>query len=304
MPKTISISLLCFLFLIAYPFKNKTESSPIINTLPIQTVSEKKPIGNNESEEKKFQQIMNLALANKLHDEPLEIILQRVAQEFIGAKYQAGLLDQTNKESLFISLTKFDCVLFVETVLGLVKGITVQDYNYSTFINNIQDQRYRTQNITYCDRLHYFSDWIAENENKGFVKNLTPSLGGIQLNKQLNFMTANRSKYPQLENNESNFQCIKETEGNLNKLNLSYIPTNRIRSIYPKLKSGDIIAITTKIKGLDVTHTGLIYQQNNQTGLIHASPAGQVTIAKDLQNYVQNVPQAIGIFVIRPLDPR
>ncbi|WP_330203375.1 N-acetylmuramoyl-L-alanine amidase-like domain-containing protein [Cyanobacterium sp. DS4] len=304
MPKTICISLLCFLFLIAYPFKNKTESSPIINTLPVQTVSEKKPIGNNEYEEKKFQQIMNLSLANKLQEQSIEIILQTVAKEFMGAKYQAGLLDQTNKESLFISLTKFDCVLFVETVLGLVKGITVQDYNYSTFITNIQKQRYRTQNVTYCDRLHYFSDWIAENEKKGFVKNLTQSLGGIRLDKQLNFMTVNRSKYPQLNNNEINFQCIKKVEADLNKLNLSYIPTNKIKSIYPQLKLGDIIGITTKIKGLDVTHTGLIYRQNNQTGLIHASPAGQVTVAKDLQSYVQNVPQAIGIFVIRPLDPR
>lgn len=304
MSKTISLSVMFFLFFIAFSLKDKTESRPIVNTLPVQIVSETKPIRNNNSDEKKFQQIMNLAQANKLYEQRLETIIQTVAQQFIGVKYQAGLLDQTNKESLFISLTKFDCVLFVETVLGLVKGITVQDYNYSTFITNIQEQRYRTQNVTYCDRLHYFSDWIAENENKGFVKNLTPSLGGIPLDKQLNFMTVNRSKYPQLNNNESNFQCIKKVEENLNKLNLSYIPTNKIKSIYPQLKSGDIIGITTKIKGLDVTHTGLIYRQNNQTGLIHASPAGQVTVAKDLQSYVQNVPQAIGIFVIRPLDPR
>ena len=37
---------------------------------------------------------------------------------------------------------------------------------------------------------------------------------------------------------------------------------------------------------------------------IHASPAGQVTIAKDLQKYISKVDKAIGIFLVRPLDPR
>lgn len=93
---------------------------------------------------------------------------------------------------------------------------------------------------------------------------------------------------------------------NLTPLNLTYIPTNKIKTIYPQLKSGDIIGITTQIQGLDVdvTHTSLIYKQDNQTGLIHGSPAGQVTTAQDLQKYVRNVPDAIGIFVVWPVDPR
>ncbi|NCQ70971.1 MAG: hypothetical protein GPI99_18195 [Microcystis aeruginosa W13-15] len=39
-------------------------------------------------------------------------------------------------------------------------------------------------------------------------------------------------------------------------------------------------------------------------GLIHASPTGQVTIAKDLEKYITKVDKAIGIFVVRSLDPR
>jgi hypothetical protein len=56
---------------------------------------------------------------------------------------------------------------------------------------------------------------------------------------------------------------------------------------------------------LDTTHTGLVYRfSDDKIGLIHASPAGQVTIAKDLQKYITKVDKAIGIFVVRPLDPR
>jgi len=303
MLKNVFLSCLFFVFFIVYSSNHKTESRQIINPFPIKISQEKQVIPNN-FDRQKFQQIMEFSLAEKLSQQPLDRIMQKIAQQFLGAKYQAGLLDKTNKETLIVSLTQFDCVLFVETVLGLVRGIAIQDYTYPTFVNHIQEQRYRNQNISYCDRLHYFSDWINTNQNQGIVVNLTSSLGGIPLNKQLNFMSVNRSKYPQLKDNESNFQCIKKIEENLTTLNLTYIPTNKIKTIYPQLKSGDIIGITTQIQGLDVTHTGLIYRQNNQTGLIHASPAGQVTITQDLQRYVQNVPKAIGIFVIRAVDPR
>ena len=90
-------------------------------------------------------------------------------------------------------------------------------------------------------------------------------------------------------------------EKKLEQLTFNYLPTHNIRSIYHQLKPGDIIGIATNIKGLDFTHTGLVYQdRRGNIGLIHASPAGQVVIAKDLQSYVQNVRNAIGIVVSRP----
>jgi hypothetical protein len=116
-------------------------------------------------------------------------------------------------------------------------------------------------------------------------------------------MTTHQGSYPQLVNNEANYQCIAKVEQKLNQLNLSYIPTNRIKYIYSHLQSGDIIGITTHIVGLDVTHTGLVYRQGNQVGLIHASPVGGVSIAADLQQYVSRVPSASGIVVVRPVDP-
>jgi Protein of unknown function (DUF1460) len=262
------------------------------------------PIPNN-ADGQRFQQIRNKAIAENLSQKPLDAMMQNIAKQFLGSAYQAGLLDKSAKETLVASLTQFDCVLFVETVLALVRGIAVEDYTYSTFTQNIVDQRYRQGKMeTYCDRLHYFSEWIADNEKRGNVVNLTPSLGGIPLNKTLNFMTTHRGSYPQMVKNEANYQCIAQVERNLRQLNLTYLPTSRIKSVYSQLKSGDIIAITTNIAGLDVTHTGLVYRQGNQVGLIHASPAGQVTIATDLQKYVSRVPKAIGIFVVRPVDPR
>jgi hypothetical protein len=157
----------------------------------------------------------------------------------------------------------------------------------------------------YCSRLHYFVDWIAENQKRGNVQNLAPELGGISLHKTLNFMTTHPQSSPRLVSDKATYQCMVQQEAQLDRLTIDYIPTNQIRRLYSQLQPGDIIAVATNIPGLDVTHTGLVYRQpNGNIGFIHASPAGQVTIARDLERYISRVDHAIGILVARPTDPR
>ncbi|MDE5085799.1 MAG: DUF1460 domain-containing protein, partial [Trichodesmium sp. St16_bin2-tuft] len=130
-------------------------------------------------------------------------------------------------------------------------------------------------------------------------------LGGERVNKQLFFMSKNRWKYPNIARNNTNYQCIVSMENSISRLKINYIPYYKISSVYSQLKPGDIIAIATKIKGLDVTHTGLVYANyDGNIGLIHASPAGKVTVAYDLERYTWNVESAIGVLVARPVDPR
>jgi hypothetical protein len=277
-----------------YPQENSTrsENSSLISLNTKQ----------NTEDYQGFQSITNEAISQNLSNKSIGEIMQNIALKLLGSKYEAGLLDQSKTETLFVSLTKFDCVLFVENVLALTRGIVVKDYQYSTFVNNLTEQRYRDGKLTnYCSRLHYFSEWVADNEKRGHVQNITGLLGGVKLDKQLNFMTKNRSLYPQLANNNETYKCIENVEKNLYSLDIKYIPTAKIKQIYSQLKPGDIVGIVTSIEGLDVTHTGLIYRQGANIGLIHASPAGKVTIASDLQQYVSKVNKAIGITVARPL---
>jgi hypothetical protein len=258
----------------------------------------------NSSDEIKFQEIMKLAITQQWYQLSMGEIMQKVSDQLLGSEYKAGLLDQYSQETLVASLTQFDCVLFVETVLALTRGIIIQNYQYSTFIEHLTQQRYWNGNLNgYCSRLHYFSEWIADNQRREIVKNIGLDLGGIQINKKLNFMSNHRSSYPQLVNNNQNYQCIQEMEKNLTNLTIDYLPTKQIKTVYNQLKSGDIIGITTNISGLDVTHTGLVYRnQNGNIGLIHASPIGKVTIASDLQTYVSKVENSTGILVARPVD--
>ena len=248
-----------------------------------------------------FHRVMQYAFDAQLTDRPFGEIMQAIAEQFLGTPYVGGLLDKSNQETLVVTLKGFDCVLFIESVLAIARGVAVQDYAYEGFRDRIQEQRYRDGQLNgYCSRLHYFSDWIDDNQNRQIVHNITDKLGGIPLNTTLNFMTENRQYYPQLAN-ESDYQCIRDQESQLANLNIHYIPQDQIATIYPNLQPGDIIATATDIPGLDVTHTGLVYRlPDGNIGFIHASPSGEVTISRDLQSYVQAVDGQIGIIIARP----
>lgn len=254
----------------------------------------------------RFEKVVQYAKRQNLHDRSIGEIVQAIADYFLGKPYAEGLLDKSGEEKLLVTLNKFDCVLFVETVLAIGRGVAVQDYDYQNFVNRIEEQRYLNGKMNgYCSRLHYFSEWINDNQKRQTVENITAQLGGVPMNKTLNFMTQHRSSYPQMVKDETTYQCIVSQEADLAKTTVNYIPTNRIKRVYSQLKPGDIVAVATEIKGLDVTHTGLVYRNaDGNMGLIHASPAGEVTVAYDLQRYIRRVESAIGIVVARPINPR
>lgn len=254
----------------------------------------------SSSDQKIFDRLMRQAIERNWSARSLGDSIQSIADYFLGAPYAEHLLDQTPRETLFVSLKEFDCVLFIETVLAMARGIAQQDYSDTTFTRHIQEQRYANGEMNgYCSRLHYFSQWIADNQRRGIVEDRTRLLGGIPLNKPLNFMSTNWKKYPKLVESEKEYQCIRQLESTIDASQIYYIPTHQIQSHYTELQAGDIIAIATSVPGLDVTHTGFVYRSSEGTGLIHAAPSG-VKISTDLQTYVSRVDAAIGILVVRP----
>jgi len=287
---------------------------PEISYSQLLEVLARRPDSNNTERETvaqpediaRFEKVVQYAKQQNLHDRPIGEILQAIADNFLGKPYAEGLLDKSGEEKLIVTLNKFDCVLFVETVLAISRGVAVKDYDYQNFVNRIEEQRYLNGKMNgYCSRLHYFSEWINDNQKRQTVENITAQLGGVPMKKTLNFMSQHRSSYPQMVKDEATYQCIVNQEAELAKTTVNYIPTNRIKSVYSQLKPGDIVAVATDVKGLDVTHTGFVYRNaDGNLGLIHASPAGAVTVAYDLQRYISRVESAIGIVVARAIDPR
>ncbi len=273
---------------------------PILPTAPVDLSLA--PAGQPDPE---FERMMQWAQQNKLAERSLPKILQAVSEQFVGAAYREHLLDRADQETLFVSLKEFDCVLLVETVLALSRGIAAQDYTYSAFTQNLQTQRYWNGEINgYCSRLHYFSAWLQDNAKRNVVTDISATLGGNSLNKPLNFMSQHWQNYPQLLNNPTNRQCIQAMEARIETTSMRYVLRRQIASLYSKLQPGDIVAITTDIPGLDATHVGLVYRTaSGNIGLIHAAPTVGVKRSPDLQTYVDRL-GAPGILVARPIDPR
>ena len=287
----------CLLLVLAGCRQTETPAPPLDPPATVSRIN----IADDSTAEGLFQEVMAYAREERLHERPLGEIMTTVGQWFSGRPYAAGTLDASPVERLVIKLDGFDCVTFVESMLALARGISGQDYTYDAFAENLLDLRYRGRRLDgYCSRLHYFSEWIADNEKRGNVTNITASLGGIPLEKTLNFMSEHRESYAQLAHNDSLFAGIVEMEERIADLQLFYIPQNRIRDVYPRMKSGDILALATDIGGLDVAHTGLAYRfDDGMIGLLHASTSQGVTVSPDLQEYVENNRRQIGIVVAR-----
>lgn len=259
----------------------------------------------NSADGKIFQQLVEYGEETQLDQVSMGQIVQSIAHQLLNSEYKAGLLDQFSQETLVVSLRQFDCLLFIENVLAIANNIATKNHSYQAYTKNLENQRYWGGKINgYCSRLHYFSDWIKDNQKRGNIRNITTELGSIKITKKLDFMTTHRQSYKNLAKNDTNFKCIARVEQSLSP-DFNYIPTKDIRQTYSGLESGDIVGVATNIPGLDFTHTGFVYRQSNgKVGLIHASPAGKVVIAQDLQNYIGNVDNAIGIVVSRANKPK
>jgi len=239
-----------------------------------------------------------------MQSESLPDIIKYVGEKLTGTPYEAGTLDVNKDEKLVIHFSGFDCVTFVENVLAITKMIRADEHDIRDYSAELMDIRYRNGKIEdYTSRLNYFSDWIYDNENKGIVKNITKEIGGERYDKELNFMTTHKDAYAPLKNNPELVKKMKSIEDDLNTREMYYIKKGKINEYYSELQTGDIFALTTEIKGLDVTHTGYIYMKGSTAHIMHESQAaGEVIVSSNsLKEYLSSIKKSTGVMIARPV---
>ncbi|MEM6895514.1 MAG: N-acetylmuramoyl-L-alanine amidase-like domain-containing protein [Bacteroidota bacterium] len=225
-----------------------------------------------------------------------------IGKTFLGTPYVEKTLEVGKTEQLVINLSGLDCTTFVENVLAFGKLVKNESYAFEDFTQALQTIRYRDGVLNgYPSRLHYFTDWIRNNAQKGLVKDITNELGGEIVSKPINFMGTHRNLYPFLSSDE-NHEAILEVEAGLAKEELCILQQNQIAEKEHLIQSGDIIALATSIKGLDVTHTGLAIEKDGRIHLLHASSTGEVTVTdQPLVDYLKKIKNNTGIVVARPV---
>ena len=240
-------------------------------------------------------------------------IVARIGRNFLGTRYTPHTLEVPGEEGLVIELEELDCVTFVENVLALARlvqrvplGILAEERVYRAFYSGIlTNVRYRKGRLDgYPSRLHYFSEWITDNEEMGMVRHVSAELGGVPDPEPVTFMTTHPEAYRQLNEDPSFLEAVKELEAELSGSPRIYIPQAGIAAIAGGIENGDIIAATSTVEGLDVAHTGIALWVDGQLHLLHAPLVGDsVQISElPLADRILAKRGQDGIMVARPLD--
>ena len=230
-------------------------------------------------------------------------LVVEIGQCFLHAPYKGRTLEAGGKEKLIVNFTQFDCFTFLETVLALSHCFVVGRTSLREFRRKLMFIRYRHGIITgYTSRLHYFTDWLRDNEQKKIVGDISRRLGGKPRRKKINYVTTNRTSYSALKN-EKEFQKMVIIEKNLSRKTSFVIEKNKVNQQREKIKTGDVIAAAAEQEGLDVVHVGFALWKGENLHLLHASSGegGVVISKKTLVTYLKQNKKFSGIIVTRPL---
>jgi len=245
-------------------------------------------------------------------DAPLGRSAARVGELAAGTPYEAYTLEAylraggspPEAEPLTLSLTRFDCVTLVEACLAVARVADESAPTWEGFGREVERMRYRGgERRGYTSRLHYFSEWIADGEKRGMVRDLGPELGGVEDARPIRFMTGHRDSYPALTE-DAVFREIGAIERGLDRRPRRVIPTARIPEVAGSIETGDVLAFATAIPGLDVTHAAFAYRDaKGSLRVLHAPLSGGVVevTGSTLPQYVAAIRRATGILVARPL---
>lgn len=233
-------------------------------------------------------------------------LIVATGHKLLNTPYVAGTLEAHTPEILIVNLRGLDCTTFVENVL-VVSGMRQDGQKeWDTYLRQLERLRYRDGiRDGYPSRLHYFTDWIRDNTKKGLVEDITQSLGGLPLEKRIDFMGTHPDLYPALSS-EAYLKAVQKVEEELSDRVTYILPKEDVSKVENQIENGDIIALATSIEGLDVTHTGFAYRKKNgRLHLLHASTRGSVEISKaPLAEYLQGMKGNTGIIVVRPMQPK
>ena len=236
---------------------------------------------------------------------PVGGIVAAIGESFIGTPYVAHSLETEGEEHLVVNLRGFDCLTFVENALALARCVRSGTTTYEKFRTQLTHIRYSSGIINgYPSRLHYFTDWIADNARKKVIRDITVEAGGTEYRKVINFMSSHRASYRQLAD-DATLNAIKEAETRISSAPLYRVTRERLPAAQRTLRSGDIIGTVTSMEGMDIAHTGMVMLTGETPRFLHAPLSGAKVVlsAGDLAAYVQGIRSNTGVVVARPLEP-
>ena len=202
--------------------------------------------------------------------------LLRLSEEFIDLPYITNPLkgSPTEVEELTLSLTEFDCVTLIETVLALANAHDAQ-----STLTHLIAIRYRNSVIKWDNRNHYSADWISANQDKGYIKDLTPLMRSVAVHRKLSALPG----YP------------------VHNRTLHFLPVEGLADLMPSLNTGDLIYFGTTRSDLDISHVGLLWFDSTKPLLRHASRSQKRVLDEPLDSFLERFGATPGVIIARPM---
>lgn len=209
-------------------------------------------------------------------------------------------------ERLRLILDRFQCVSLVEHSLAIARCVAAHTPNSTCFITEVQATRYRHGRIDgYGSRLHYFADWLADNDRRQRIQLLGSKVGASSRQLHFDYMTARPHRYPALARPEVR-SAIAAAEARLSQDTLWILDRDQLPERQHQLQEGDIIGVVDAKPGIAITHTGLVtYNGRGVPQVLHASSHHRRVLisAGDVAGYIARQPRRQGVMVARPLAP-
>jgi hypothetical protein len=193
--------------------------------------------------------------------------MRKIAESFLGAPYvPSPLVGGPNEpEKLVVGFDAFDCVTFVETALALARSSSA-----TGFITELTRTRYRDGLVDWHSRLHYFSDWLSWNEERGAVEIRTTGPGSRSI--------------------EANLGLIEGLPAR--RVRFHVVPKRSIRLASLRISNGAIVAFASVRSRLDFYHVGLLFSRSedgrpgDETLLYQAARSAGKVFAEPLKDFL------------------
>jgi N-acetylmuramoyl-L-alanine amidase-like protein len=269
------------------------------------------PFGTVFKGRENFDRLVSKARGENWKALPIGERTATVGQALLGTRYKHFTLEIDNRiEAPSVNFQGMDCWTFFEISLAFARMLEEPEGNWTpeTLLRYIETDRYRDGQCTgdYLSRLHYLEDWLADNDRRGLVNDLTPELGGVSVPHAAREMSLGWKHYRYLKSNRSLLKPLAQMEARVSSHPLYQIPKNRVAKIELKLRSGDIIGIISRDRsGLySTSHVGLALRTSDGLHFMHASSpsnSGKVVVDARLSSYLARYRTDSGILVARPL---
>jgi len=231
-------------------------------------------------------------------------LMVKVGKFFLEIPYVAHTLETEDDEQLIINLRELDCTTFAENCLALSRTIKSGNHSFDQFATELLGIRYRNGKLDgYPSRLHYFCDWIHNNQQKNLIDNLPENLPQSSFLKEINFMSTHPDSYRQLKADSTLIESIAAQEKLISSRKMFFIPEDSVAEVESQLMDGDIAGITTNIEGIAIQHVVILIRVEDRIHMLHASSKAEKVVLSEntLEDYLLNSKSATGIMLARPL---